>query len=990
MKDTLEELRSVVLEVEEQSLKNQSTKFWLMQIKDIAYDADGLVDDWELLRMKSRKKVCNCLPLYWHRSAAKMTGLLSRFEEVGSKYHLFDASKSVEKSPSFNVNAQSSSFVSDESVYGRYEDKEKILVMLFGSYHQDLNVIPVVGMGGIGKTTLAQLVYNDDRVKAHFNLTIWVTVGVEFDLVRIAEAILCDSTGRSQKLSNMDALETAVRDVLRGSRFLCVLDDVWSQNHSQWEILRGWFSAGASGSAVILTTRNISIASFMTRGSIYCLEPLSEEVCWSIFGSLAFGYMTPKAELEEIGKQIVRRCGGLPLAIKTLGGLMRYKTQVHEWLSIMNNDIWDNSDILAVLKLSYDHLPAHLKQCFAYCSVFPKDYAFNREKLIRLWIAEGFVESTFGEELEDVADEYFVELLHRSFFQDRMTDPNGITVEYQMHDLMHDLAQCVVGVESAIVEEKDSLHVSEKVRRISLVHESGSSKIPERVYGAKKLRTLFSFSGKFERIPLPFLNLRYLRVLGLSQRGIHELPDTIGTLNHLRYLDLSHTYIKSIPESIGKLKYLQTLELSECYNLVALPKAICLLTNLRHLDIRSCSLIHMPSGIGKLSFLQNLPAFILGKQANCAELIELRGLNLRGRLDIKNLENVINSAHAREAGLLQKLRLRSLGLSWGRNAHLAAAALSFEVLEGLVPPRGLEVLDITGYNGKVFPSWIASCLSNVVKVSLINCSCQQLPPLGMLPFLRDLFIKGMPAVCSISYDFYKNCNDIAFPALRQLELYDMPNLLEWKLDEKVESFPCLDTLTVKGCSKLTGLPSIPHLSNLALWHSDELLLASLAHLTSLSTLALNGLRDPKVFPWDMGSLNYIKQLTMYDCDNLESLFEDMRGFSSLQQLSILYCHKLESLPVGLRYLDSLKRLDIVGCEQLADILDIMHCLSSLEELIIEGCPMLRSFLYTDKPIRLQKLVIKGCPQLKINSGDFITEEDILWESDTREAHIPRT
>ncbi|CAB4319444.1 unnamed protein product [Prunus armeniaca] len=241
----------------------------------------------------------------------------------------------------------------------------------------------------------------------------------------------------------------------------------------------------------------------------------------------------------------------------------------------------------------------------------------------------------------------------------------------------------------------------------------------------------------------------------------------------------------------------------------------------------------------------------------------------------------------------------------------------------------------------------------------------------------------MSAVHIIGYEFYGNANtnDVAFPALTQLELYDMPNLLEWK---------------VKGCNKLTGLPSIPHLKNLALWQSNEMLLDSLVHLMSLSTLAINEMPQLKSFPRNLENLSRITQLTMYDCDNLESLFEGMGGFTSLEHLSILYCKKLESLPMELRYLASLKKFDIVGCEKLAYVPDIIQHLCLLEELVIERCPALHSLPYI--PVSLKKLVIRRCPQLQkrlekekgddwdntkhvpyveIESGEFITEEDIF-------------
>ncbi|KAA8535584.1 hypothetical protein F0562_030587 [Nyssa sinensis] len=739
----------------------------------------------------------------------------------------------------------------------------------------------------------------------------------------------------------------------------------------------------------------------------YYLKPLSNEDSWVLFRRLAFdpSQDEEKARLEEIGRRIVIKCRGLPLAVKTLGGLMRFKRQESEWMYVMKEDMWKltefESNILPVLMLSYHHLPPHPKQCFAYCSIFPKDYVINKQKLIKLWIAQGFVLPINGIKiLEDIGNDYFMELLERSFFTGIVRDDYGDIVQCGMHDLVHDLALFIARNSCWIVETEFPGNISKELRHCSLVSVSRESTIPQELHQAKNLRTLILLSGEFKNLSSFFPMFRCLRVLDLSQSSLRKLPVSVGNLKHLRYLDLSHTYIKTLPKTISILKKLQILELCGCYSLLELPKAISELINLRHLGIQSCSLLsHMPYGIGKLSLLQTLPTFILGNTRGCGSLSELRSLNLRGRLEIKNLENVRNLAEADAVELYDKLNLHSLGLSWGDNFDWRMSA---EVLESLRPPPALRVLDIIGYGAPMFPSWLQDGILKLIEVSLINCYCQSLPPLGQLPYLRNLYIKGLSKVKTIGLEFYGDPSGGGFPSLQQFKLSDMPILSEWRSPELEkndfltrseessnyifeQAFPRLHTLSVKGGSRLTNLPLLPNLRKLALSNCNPMLLGSLAHLTSLSSLVFDEFREPTFLSTNLGRLNSVRTLTIYDCDGLISLLEEgMQEFTALEYLSIFCCHKLKSLPMGLRYLTSLKKLEIVDCQELVNIPDVLQFLSSLKEFVIEGCPNLDSLPDSmQNLINLRKVVIKRCPRLERKLdvvlekefGEFILEDD---------------
>ncbi|KAL3506837.1 hypothetical protein ACH5RR_032219 [Cinchona calisaya] len=999
---TLARVQTLVQEEEARSEDNEALKCWITEIKNAAYETDDLFDEYNLWMMRREPGRIFSLSffdnhiIFGFKLGCKLKKIEKRLDSLLRRCiqlarftdAVYTLKSGVEENSStthvHGVERHTSSLMVDSVVVGRDFDKENILSMLFksGDDQNQLSVIPIVGMGGVGKTTLVQLVYNDERVSSFFELKIWVSVGEDFGIMKIANSIIEQTGKESKDISLLEVLHETIYRLLSGKRFLIILDDVWNEDISKWSMISQAFLGGAVGSAVIITTRNTMVATLSGTVPPYYLEPLAGEDSWSLFRTVAFKSTIDgdnNSELEETGRRIVHQCGGLPLAIKCLAGLMRSKRKASEWLSFMEESVSSllpgfENQVFPILRLSYNHLPSHLKQCFAYCSIFPKNHKIYREKLIQLWIAEGFVLSGKGSRRpEDAASEYFIELLERSFFVEITKDEFGDIRDCGMHDLVHDLAQSVASVGCSIVETGDSQDVSKELRHSSLVGNSEISTVPEALNEATNLRTLLLLSCKFDYIPKLLLKLGCLRVLDLSKSGIRKLSGKIGNLKHLRYLNLSHTHIKTLPETISNLRNLQTLELVECYNLLELPRAICELTNLRNLDFQSCPLLsHIPSGIGKLKFLQRLPTFVLNDLDDCAGLSDLQCLKIRDRLEIKNLEYVKCAADAFEAKLHEKTGIHSLALSWGQDIIFVDETLA-AVLEQLRPSSNLKILEIIGYKGFKFPSWLRNqYVPNLVKISLANCSCRELPPLGELPYLIDLSIKGMTEVHSIGDEFYGDSDVSSFPSLKQLELFDMPNLSEWTCRRKDESyrecFPCLETLTVKGCSKLTSLPSLPYLKSLALWNSSEQLLCSITYLTSLSSLLVYEFRlfqEPE-FRLAEAGFSSLTTLTIYDCGDLICLLnEGIRGFISLKHLSVLYCDGLVTLPPGVGYLTHLQKLNIADCQDLLYIPDTISNISSLKEVTIEACPLLESLpLGLLNLPNIQKFFIQECPKLQ--------------------------
>ncbi|XP_058078546.1 putative disease resistance protein RGA3 [Magnolia sinica] len=787
LESMLSTIHAVLQDADKQQEQSKALRDWLMKLKGVAYDADDLIDEFltEAFRRKVRTRPAimnrvrnfSSLP----NSLVFRLKMGSRIKEIGErlyaiakerKFHLRDGP--VDPPVNTEERLQTDSWIESE-VFGRDDDKKIIAESLIHvGTQEDVSIIPIVGMGGLGKTTLAQFAYNDERVTKHFELRMWVCVSDNFDVMRVIKLIIESANGSKCDLEGMDSLQHGLQQKLSGKKFLLVLDDVWEENPEKWNALKKSLR-GARGSKIIVTTRNENVASIMGTLPSHHLPILSDDDCWSLFRQRAFGHGRQEhPNLVMLGKEIMKKCRGVPLAAKALGSLMYLKTEESQWLIVKESEIWniqlEKNPILPALRLSYFHLPFHLKQCFAYCSLFPKDYRIEKDKLIQLWMAEGFIQSSVrSNHMENIGGEYFNNLLQRSFFQDVEKDDDGNIVWCKMHDLMHDLARFVAETECSIVQVENAESIRNISRRLSL--ECGYSRkvqtFPKALKKVNHLRTLLlgrwnvNMPGRWKNVSVPcelFVHFMCLRVLDLSKANVtKELLVSIGKLKHLRYLDLSHTKIAALPESICTLPHLQTLRLLQCHDLAELPRYMSKMISLRHLEIERYyhKLTHMPANMGELKFLQTLPIFIIGKDRGCG-IKELQDLNLRGSLIIRNLENVMSRADAQEANLKEKPNLHKLCFSWGswgQDIDLKLTGNVEETFEGLRPHSNLKRLEVKGYVGVRFPHWMTS--SNLVEISLIDCRrCEQLPQLGQLPLLKVLVIQGMHAVKSIGNHFY--------------------------------------------------------------------------------------------------------------------------------------------------------------------------------------------------------------------------------------------
>ncbi|KAH7662657.1 P-loop containing nucleoside triphosphate hydrolase protein [Dioscorea alata] len=1032
---------------ENKQSKSKVVQAWLCELKEAAYDADDLLDCLVLKAQEPEVEASGTDVVDQRRCLIFNCG--QEHPVTQTELMIQDIRRRVQKlmrKKPFSLNFHhrpSRNYMSHYEVearkttsansgeFGRDEDMEKMIKLLTSEescVHEDLSLIAIVGRPGVGKTTLARIVYDEHRVASHFPLKMWVTASEVYDAGRLLRSIYESSVGfRVSHSSTMDYIVVTLKNTLAESRYLLILDDVRNEILNS-ELLREQLECAPSGSKIVITTENEEIAKKMRLPFLcYYLQGLSHGDSWSLFKECALlldqGACQNSKEIEEVGLEIVTKLEGLPLAVRMVGHLLCFNFDLNDWKMILNADVWrykseELRGVPAAVWLSYQHLPPHIKQCFGYCSVFPRDHKFDKQSTVHMWMAQGLIQPQQGKQMEDLGNEYFDYLLKRSFFQNSScrdesveneplrfsivpycvgvdyTRPKSLDIsegDYIMHGLIHDLALSITACESLRLSPV-AKSMKENVRHFSVQSDKDTIASVLDIGMLHNLRTLLfdrRGSSSFDYDAL-FMNLRCIRVLCLSDIGLENLPDSIGNLKQLRCLDLTNTSVNTVPHVLCGLCNLQTLKLSISSS--TLPplhhRGMSNLINLRHLKVLN---VDEMCKIGQLTSLQELEDFtVLDEDGHRIE--ELKNMTqLRGKLCISRLENVHTKDEAMEAKLHEKKLIEELVLKWSRDytGDKRLVESHFATLEALRPHANLKTLIIWSNNGGKIPTWLEDgSLSSLETLEINECYDWDISLLGQLKSLKILRLDGLFGTQHVDMHNDRDVHQL-FPCLRildlincrgfvevpqtlvdmQLRLVDPPTLPRLHQSRSSTSSSSLASLRIINCPRLTTLQAG------LLAHQSQIQLQALHYLIILHCRELVHLPDH-----GFSALVSLKTLHIENCPKLRHQPADDSGPtlpSSLIDFRVIKCAGLtsDSFFIGMGRLHSLSSMVIKGKPAFDEDCPPVHLpvfttlpwgllqhLKSLKELEIVDCSWLTT-LGLQALVSLKRLKVAGCPRL---------------------------
>ncbi|KAJ6863783.1 disease resistance protein [Populus alba x Populus x berolinensis] len=844
MQVELQRMQSFLRDADRRQDEEESVKNWVSEIRETAYDVEDIIEEFALkVALRRRSGMVNVMKRYatlaketieLHNVGNEIQIIKNRISSLTNSLQTYGIiQRNDDWIPGLGRQQQqlrrSYSHIVEEDIVGLEEDVKVLAEQLVNSN----GIVSICGMGGIGKTTLAKKVYHNSKVRHHFDAFAWAYVSQQCQVREVWEGILFKLTNPSkeqrEEIANLRDEELVKRlyQVQLQKKCLVILDDIWTI--PTWNNLCPAFPYWkTAGSKILLTTRKMDVALHPDPTCFLHVPPqLNDDESWELFKKKAcvdnnYPDVRTRAEIERLGREMVGRCTGLPLAIIVLGGLLATKKTIFEWDVVRQNIIshlrrgkGDEQllGVTEVLALSYHELPYQLKPCFLHLAHFPEDCEIQTKKMIRMWVAEGFVSSVYNgveeETMEDVAQRYLGELVERCMVQVVERGITGRIRTCRMHDLMRDLCVSKAKQENFLEVFNQSLasdHSADsfprstvrearsigRLRRLAVVLEGDLHKfIPSGYKRNSHLRSLLYFHEKachaenWGSIKSVFKNFKLLRVLDLEGIQSHggKLAKEIGNLIHLRFLSLRDTDIDELPSTIGNLRYLQTLDLLTWNSTVQIPNVVWRLNRLRHLYLpESCGEDSYKWQLANLVNLQTLVNF----PAEKCEITDLVRLNHLKKLviDDPKFGAIFRSPHVRF------YRLQSLSFVSNEDSTVV------QVIQGC---PNLYKLHIEGQIEKLPECQQFS--ANLAKLNLLGSKLTEdpMPTLEKLPNLRILRLQ--------MDSFLGNkmvCLDKGFPQLKSLFLYDLPNLEEWEVVEG--AMANLFHLEISNCTSLKTVP----------------------------------------------------------------------------------------------------------------------------------------------------------------------------------------
>ncbi|XP_066336763.1 putative disease resistance protein RGA1 [Miscanthus floridulus] len=944
----LRDLKNILADADRRNITDQSVQAWGIELRNAMYDATDILDLCQLKAMERGQRhdarcfnpllFCIRNPLHAHDIGSHIKNLNKKLDDIkarGASFNFMnlgtyeDRGRNVVSYPSGTC--ETSGGLDESGLVGEKieEDTTNLVEMLTKKYPTDddksnkIIIFSIVGIGGIGKTTLAQKIFNSEVIKHEFTKKIWLSVNQDFNNTEMLRRVIIEAGGNHHACGiSKEALEQTLIEALKGHKTLLIMDDVW--DYSIWEgVLRTPFVNAmlAQGSRVLVTTRHDIVARQMKAEEPYHrIDKLGLQNAWLLLKKQVVTNVNDEPQVEilkDIGMRLVEKCDGLPLGVKVMGGLLRQKRiRRTDWQNVLDDSLGSVSqmpkELNYVVYLSYEDLQPCLKPCFLHYSLLPRGTLFFVHDIVGMWISEGFVHGTLRD-LEEIGREYYDQLIQRNLIEPDKTYLDQVVCN--MHDVVRSFAHSVFRDEALIAHNStigiDKLK-SQKFFRLSLESKGSEEHDLEwcSLQTQTSLRTLILVGNIKIKPGDSFVSLSSLRTLYLDSVNIDAISESLYQLKHLRYLSIENCNTSKLPEDIGKLKFLQYISLSGCQSLANLPSSIGVLQDLRFLRLVRTNVSVIPREFSGLTSLRKLYGFPAHMDCDHCSLEELGPLSQLTNLHISFLENVASSSSAIQAKLGGKKRLRYLSL--GCTSRLGDDGLLVkeedgisekanrqiqEVFDELCPPLGLENLNIKGYFGERLPGWMMlTAVTPLGSLRILTMDdlacCTELPSgLSQLPCLELLQIVRAPAIKHVGLELLQPNNQVgvAFPRLQKLCFVGMVEWEEWEWEEQVKAMPILERLKLSLC-KLSHMPPglAFHAKSLkGLYIPDVKNLRYLENFTSVVHLDVFRNTDLE----RISNLPKLQKLVIVMCPEMKVL----EGMPSLQRLN-LQDYEMETVP----------------------------------------------------------------------------------------------